>query len=80
MSWSGIFRKAAVGLGALAVPVVFTVAGAGQASADDGRGACVTGPFGYTSACLNLPGWWVPHWDGWGPGWHGGDGDWEGGD
>ncbi|MDH6244366.1 hypothetical protein [Mycobacterium sp. OTB74] len=85
MSWSEILRKAAVGLGALAVPAAFTVAGAGQASADHGPGACVTGPFGYASACVNGPGWWGPHWDGWRPGWHGGDGDsqggnWQGGD
>ena len=78
MSRSGILQKAAVGLGALAVPVMFGLAGAGQASADDdGPGGCITGPFGYASACLNWPGvgWWVPHWDGW----HGG-GDWEGDD
>ena len=77
MSWSGMLGKTAVGLGALAVPVVFAVAGAGQASA--GPGACVSGPFGYAQACLDLPwiGWGVPHWDGgWGNGWHGDD-DWE---
>ena len=51
MSWSGILGKTAVGLGAVAVPVVFAVAGAGQASADPGW--CVSGPFGYASACLN---------------------------
>ena len=85
MSWSGILGKAAVGLGAVAVPVVFAVAGAGQASADPGW--CVSGPFGYASACLNTPGWvdWGPHWNGgwdggWDNGWHGGHGDWEGDD
>ena len=32
MSWSGILGKTAAGLGAVAVPVVFAVAGAGHAS------------------------------------------------
>ena len=60
MSWSKMLGKTAVGLGAVAVPVVFALAGAGQASADPGF--CVTGPFGYASACLNAPGWvnWAP--------------------
>jgi len=90
MSWSGILGKTAVGLGAVAVPVVFAVAGAGQASADPG-GVCVSGPWGYASACINGPGWvdWGPHWGGgwgggwdggWDGGWHGGHGDWEGDD
>jgi hypothetical protein len=75
MSRSGILDKAAVGLGAVALPVVFAVAGAGQASADPGW--CVSGPFGYASACLNAPGW-VGDWGdvGWDNGWHGGDDDW----
>ena len=79
MSWSGILGKTAVGLGAVAVPVVFAVAGAGQASADPG-GICVSGPWGYASACINGPGWvdWGPHWNGgwdngWGHGWGNGD-------
>ena len=50
MSWSGILGKAAVGLGAVAVPVVFAVAAAGQAPADPG--VCVSGPWGYASACV----------------------------
>ena len=78
MSWSGILGKTAVGLGAVAVPVVFAVAGAGQASADPG--ICVSGPWGYASACINGPGWvdWGPHWDG---GWNGGwDNGWRHGD
>jgi hypothetical protein len=69
MSWSGILGKTAVGLGAVAVPVVFAVPGAGQASAD----VCVGGPFGYAQACLDIPwpGWYGPHWDGgWVHGWH----------
>jgi hypothetical protein len=82
MSWSGILGKTAVGLGAVAVPVVFAVTGAGQASADPGF--CVSGPFGYASACLNTPGWigWYgPHWDGgWDNGWHGEWDEWEGDD
>ena len=32
MTWSGILGKTAAGLGAVVVPVVFAVAGAGQAS------------------------------------------------
>lgn len=83
MSWSGMLRKTAVGLGALAVPVVFAVSGAGVASADPGF--CISGPFEYASACVNTPGWvgWYdgPHWDGgWNNGWHGGDGDSQGED
>ena len=74
MSWSGILGKAAVGLGAVAVPLVFAVAGAGQAPADPG--VCVSGPWGYASACINGPGWvdWGPHWNGeWNNGWGNGD-------
>ena len=74
MSWSGILGKAAMGLGAVALPVVLAVAGAGQASADPGW--CVSGPFGYASACLNTPGWvdGGPHWNGgWDNGWGNGD-------
>jgi hypothetical protein len=78
MTWSGILGKTAAGMGAVAVPVVFAVAGAGQASADPG--ICVNGPWGFTSACVNGPGWidwWRPHWDG---GWDGGWGQhWQGG-
>jgi hypothetical protein len=74
MALSGILGKMAAGLGAVAVPVVFAVAGAGQAAADPGF--CVSGPWGNASACINGPGWvdW-PHWNG---GWdhHG----WEDGD
>ena len=44
MAWSGILGKTAAGLGAAAVPVVFAVAGAGQASA--APGVCVSGPWG----------------------------------
>ena len=78
MTWSGILGKTAAGVGAVAVPVVFAVAGAGQASADPG--ICVNGPWGFASACVNGPGWvdwWLPHWDG---GWDGGWGYWQGGD
>jgi len=70
MSSSGILGKMAAGLGAVAVPVVFAVAGAGQASADPG--VCVTGPWGFASACINGPGWvdWSPQWNGgWDDGW-----------
>ena len=80
MSWSVILGKAAVGVGAMAVSVVFAVAGAGQASANPGW--CISGPFGYASACLDVPVWggWNG-WDGgWQNGWSGGDGDWQGED
>jgi hypothetical protein len=76
MTWSGILRKTAAGLGAVTVSVVFAAAGAGQVSADPG--ICVTGPWGWTSACVNGPGWgnWGPNWDGgWHDGWHHGWGD-----
>ena len=53
MSWSGILGTTAAGLGAVAVPVLFAVAAAGQASADPG--ICVSGPWGYASACINGP-------------------------
>ena len=55
MTWSGSLGKTAAGLGAVAVPVVFAVAGAGQASAEPGF--CINGPWGYASACVNGPGW-----------------------
>ena len=60
MTWSGILGKTAVGLGAVAVPVVFAVAGAGPAAADPG--VCVAAPWGYASACVDGPGWvdWNP--------------------
>ena len=74
MALSGILGKTAAGLGAAAVPMVFAVAGAGHAAADPG--ICVSGPWGYASACVNGPGWvdWGPHWNGgWGHGWENGD-------
>ncbi|MGY4653968.1 hypothetical protein [Mycobacterium sp. URHB0021] len=80
MTCSGILGKTAVAVGAVAVPVVFAVAGAGHASANPGW--CISGPFGYASACLDVPVWggWN-QWDGgWRNGWYGGDDDWEGGD
>ena len=52
----------------------------GKASTNPGW--CISGPFGYASACLDVPVWggWN-EWDGgWRNGWYGGDGDWEGGD
>ena len=74
MNWSGRLGKTAAGLGAVAAPLVFAVAGAGQASADPG--ICVNGPWGVASACVNGPGWvdWGPHWNGgWDNGWGNGD-------
>jgi hypothetical protein len=66
--------KMAAGLGAAAVPIVVAVGGASSASADPGL--CVSGPFGYAQACVDVPGWhdgWYggPRWRG---GWHGGYG------
>ena len=61
MTWSGILVKTAAGLSAVALPVVFAVAGAGQAAADPG--ICVSGPWGYASACVD-----GPEWVGWDPG------------
>ena len=72
MTWSERLGLTAAGFGAVAVPVMFAVAGAGQASADPA--ISVNGPWGYASACVNGPGWvdWGPHWNG---GWHDGWGD-----
>jgi hypothetical protein len=76
-----ILRYAAVGLGAVAVPVVIGVVGAAPSSADPGL--CVSGPYGYAQACVDLPGWyggpyWGGGWDnGWDSGWHHGDGQGE---
>ena len=77
MAWTEILGKTAAGVGAVAVPVVFAIAGSGQASADPG--ICVNGPWGVASACINAPGWidWRPGWDG---GWDNGWGPWQGGD
>ncbi len=63
---SKLMRAAAVGLGALAVPVGVAVAGAAPASA--GPNICATGPYGYVQACVEGPGWgWYDN----GPRWHG---------
>jgi len=69
---SKMLRKAAVGIGAAAVPLGIAVAGAGPASADPG--VCVSGPWGYAYACVDTPGW-VDWYDG--PRWRGGHGDWD---
>ncbi|MDH6198324.1 hypothetical protein M2272_004983 [Mycobacterium frederiksbergense] len=72
MTWAGTLGKTAAVLGAVSVSVAFAVVGAGQASADGDGGICVSGPWGYASACVNGPGWgdWGPHWgDGWDGGW-----------
>ncbi|WP_166906360.1 hypothetical protein [Mycobacterium sp. DL440] len=64
---SKLMRAAAVGLGALAVPVGVAVAGAAPASA--GPNICASGPYGYVQACVEGPGWggWYDN----GPRWHG---------
>jgi hypothetical protein len=66
MTWSGILARTAAGVGAAALPAVLAVAGAGQAAADPS--VCVSGPFGYASACVDGPEWvdWQPRGN-WGP-------------
>lgn len=73
---SKLTRAAAIGLGALAVPVGIAVAGAAPASA--GPDVCVSGPLGYAYACVDTPGW--GGWYGDGPRWRGhghGHGGWD---
>lgn len=54
-------RTMAMTIGALAVPAVLAVGGAGQATA--GPDICVSGPYGFAYACVN-----TPNWVGWHPG------------
>jgi hypothetical protein len=71
--WPNLIRGAVLSVGVLASPLMFAVAGAGQASADPGL--CVSGPLGYASACVDVPGvnvWYDgPRWhdNGWHNGW-----------
>ena len=74
-----LLKKAALLVGAAAVPLSVAFVGAGTASA--GPDLCVSGPFGYAYACVDTPGWvgWYDdgprgrgHWDGHGHG-HGHD-------
>ncbi|WP_319431860.1 hypothetical protein [Mycobacterium sp. RTGN5] len=66
MTWSGILEKTAAGLASVATPMMFAVVAAGQAAADPG--ICVSGPWGYVSACVEGPEWvdWNPGVN-WGP-------------
>jgi hypothetical protein len=65
-----LIRRLAVGASVLAAPAVFAMSGAGQASADPDL--CVSGPYGYASACVEVPGIQVWYDDGpRGPKWHG---------
>jgi|KBSMisStaDraftv2_1062788.scaffolds.fasta_scaffold402203_2 hypothetical protein len=50
MALSEILGKTAAALSAVAVSMVFAVAGAVPAAADPG--ICVSGPWGYASACV----------------------------
>lgn len=71
---SKLANKAVVGLIAAAVPLGLGFAGAAPAAA--GPEVCVTGPYGYASACVDTPGWvdwrdaphgrghWKKHWNG----------------
>jgi hypothetical protein len=62
--------NASLGIGVVAMPLIIGVAGAAPASADPGL--CVTGPFGYAQACVEVPGWHGDWYDGprWRDGWH----------
>jgi hypothetical protein len=64
MTLPRIVGKSIAGVAALAVPAAFAVAGSGQAAADPDL--CVSGPWGYASACIDSPEWvnWNP-----GPNW-----------
>lgn len=52
---SKLARKAIVGVVAAAVPLGLGVATAAPAAA--GPEVCVTGPYGYATACIEAPGW-----------------------
>lgn len=70
---SKLAKKAVVGVVAAAVPLGLGFVGAAPAAA--GPEVCVSGPFGYASACVEAPGWvdwrdgprgrghWKKHWD-----------------
>jgi hypothetical protein len=63
------FTTAALAFGVIAAPPLIAVISAAPASADPG--ACVQGPWGVASACVDVP--WVDHWvdaDFDGPRWH----------
>ena len=64
---SKLKRAAAVGLGALVVPMGVAAVGAAPASA--GPNLCMSGPYGYAYACVEGPGWVTPWHDG--PRWRG---------
>jgi len=57
-----LITRTALGIGALAVPTLMAVAGAGQAAANPD--VCATGPWGYVTTCFDVPGYWD------GPDWH----------
>lgn len=75
---SKMTRTAVIGLGVVAAPLAIAIASPGAASADPGL--CVSGPWGYAYACVDVPNWpgyWYdgPHWRGHGHGdW---DDDWD---
>ncbi len=54
MSWQNMIRRSAIGVIAAAVPLGFATAVAAPASA--GPNLCVSGPYGYASACVDVPG------------------------
>lgn len=63
-----LIRRVSMGLIVAVAPAVFAVMGSSPASA--GPDVCVTGPYGYASACVEVPGvaWHGPK------GWHKGPG------
>lgn len=67
-------KKILIPLAALILSAIFALAGTPAASADDGNGICVSGPWGWASACVQGPGWvdWNPGWVDWNGGWGGG--------
>lgn len=75
MNSQKIIRRGAVFVAAAVAPVFFAVATPTAASA--APGLCVTGPYGYASACVDVPGVQIVY-DGPGRGPHGpGKGHWK---
>jgi hypothetical protein len=54
VSWQKMIRRSAVAVTAAALPLAFATVIAAPASASPGL--CVSGPYGYASACVDVPG------------------------
>lgn len=52
---SRLLKTVALATGAMAFPIAVAVAGAAPASA--GPDVCVSGPYGFASACVDAPRW-----------------------